>query len=121
MAGNPEYQSLDAAGAPPPVSPADSPSDAAGYASVTPHGRGPAPYDIQAGMPDVAGPFADSVAVAGAGVLYQQSPRQAQTAELLNSPQGYAAGGGFSITGGFSGGGGGDGWPSDVEPDATGP
>lgn len=108
-------QSYDPSAAPSPMTPADSPAVPAGYAEVTPHGRGPAPYDIQAEMPDIAGPFAESVAVAGPGVLYPQSPRQAQTEQLLNSPQGYGA---FSITGGFSGGGGED-WPSDVSPGAN--
>ena len=51
-------------------------------------------------------------AVAGSGVLYPQSPRQAQTEALLSSPPGYGA---FTITGGYSGGGGED-WPGDVTP-----
>ena len=46
------------------------------------------------------------------------SPRQAETARLLGSPQGFSAGGGttgYDITAGFSGAGG-DGWPNDVQP-----
>ena len=42
----PYYQGLDPAAAPDPVTPADSPSDPSGYASVTPSGIGPAPYDL---------------------------------------------------------------------------
>jgi len=117
-------QPLDPAGAPPPVTPADSPSDPSGYAGVTPHGQGTAPYDIQDGLTAlqdvITTAFDGANAVSGAGVLYSQSPRQAQTEALLDSPQGFAAGGGYNITGGFHGGGG-DGWPADVEPDATGP
>jgi hypothetical protein len=54
-------QPLDPQGAPPPVTPADTPSDAAGYAMVTPHGQGPAPYDIQAPMADLSGAFDSAV------------------------------------------------------------
>jgi hypothetical protein len=99
-----------------PVTPADTPSNPAGYASVTPHGRGPAPYDIQAGQGDLSGGFGEANAVAGAGVLYAQGPRQAQTETLLSSPQGFALGG-YDIDAGFAGGQGGDpGWPNNVEP-----
>lgn len=114
--GNP-MQPLDPASPPSPVTPGASVSDPAGFASVTPHGRGPAPYDIQAadGVAEMQSAFGGSVAVAGAGVLYPQSPRQADTERLLSSPQGY---GEFSITGGYSGGGGED-WPSDVGPGAN--
>jgi hypothetical protein len=109
-------QPLDPAGAPDPVTPHASPSDPAGFASVTPHGPGPAPYDIQAPMPDTEGPFAQSVAVAGAGVLYAQGPRQVQAAALLDSPQGYGGVTGYDIDAGFSGGGGDSGWPNNVDP-----
>lgn len=106
-------------GAPPPVTPADSPSDPSGYASVTPHGRGPAPYDIQAPMEDLTAAFGGANSLGGAGFLYPQGERQAQAAQLLNSPAGFASGAGYNVDAGYHGGGGG--WPNDVEPDATGP
>ena len=108
-------QPLDPSSPPSPLTPADSPSSPAGYASVTPHGQGPAPYSIQADMPDVAGPFAGSIAVAGAGVLYSQGPRQAATEALLGSAQGY---GDFSITAGFSGEPD-ESWPNNPDPGAN--
>lgn len=100
----------------PAVTPADSPSDPAGYAAVAVQ-----PMDIQAPMEDLAGAAEAAERLTGAGVLYPQGPRQEQAQGLLESPQGFAAGGGYNITAGFSGGGGDDGWPNDVEPDATGP
>ena len=113
---SPYFQPVSAAGAPDQLTPADSPSSPPDFAAVTPHGRGPAGYDIQAQMPDLASPFAESVAVAGAGVLYPQGPRQAQAQTLLSSPQGFALDG-YDIDAGFHGGQGGDpGWPADVEP-----
>src|SRR5258708_9705521 len=86
-------QPLDQAGANDPVTPRDTPSSPAGYASVTPHGQGPAPYNIQAGAPDLSGVFGSANATAGAGVLYAQSERQRQTEVLLSSPPGFAVGG----------------------------
>lgn len=110
MAGNPAFQSLDPAGAPDPVTPADSPGDAAGWAMVTPDGRGTAPYDIQAPMDEAAIQSAyDSAglsAAAGVSAYHQQGARQAETETLLNSPAGFSAGGGLSgydITSGWSG------------------
>src|SRR5258708_10722173 len=103
-------QPLDPIGANDPVTPADTPSSPSGYASVTPHGRGPAPYDVQAPVPDVTGQFNVANAVAGAGVLYPQGPRQAQTETLLSSPAGFALDG-FAIDAGSA-----DGWPDDVGP-----
>jgi len=103
-------QPLDPIGANDPVTPADSPSSPAGFASVTPHGRGPAPYNIQAPVPDVTGEFNAANAVAGAGVLYPQGPRQAQTEVLLSSPEGFAVGG-YDIDAGTT-----HGWPTNVEP-----
>ena len=120
MAGNPEYQNIDSYTPPGPVTPADSPSAPAQYAGVTPHGQGPAPYDIQAPQDDLSAAVAAAGALSGAGVLYPVGPRQGQTAHLMNSPQGFSAGGGTSgwdITAGFSGDGG-DGWPNDVQPPA---
>lgn len=89
------------------ITPSDSPSSPADYASVTPHGQGPAPYDIQAPQADLTGAFNAANALTGAGVLYSQGPRQAATERLLTSPPGY---GEFNITAGFHGGGG-DSWP----------
>lgn len=102
------YQGVDPAGAPDPVTPAAGPGDPAGFAMVTPSGRGPAPYDIQdngwegaiTAVTDAAG------AVSGAGIVYAPGTRQAATARLLDSPQGFSAGGGtsgYDITPGWSG------------------
>lgn len=113
MAGNPEDQNLDSYSAPDPVTPAASPSAPAQYASVTPHGQGAAWYDIQAPMQDLAALTADAGALAGAGVIYPQGPRQQQTEALMSSPQGY---GEQDIDAGWSGGGGDTGWPNNIEP-----
>ena len=117
MAGNPEYQNLDPSSPPPTVTPADSPSSPSNYAGVTPHGRGPAPYNIQAASPadEVQAAFNESIAQGGSGVLYPMSPRIAEARELLESPQGYGAAG-FDIQSGATAG-----WPNDVEPVHDGP
>lgn len=96
------------------ITPADSPSSPADFAAVTPHGQGPAPYDIQAGQDDLAGAVAAAGAVAGAGVVYPQGPRQAMTEALMQSPQGFAAGG-YDIDAGYHGAGSEE-WPNNVEP-----
>ena len=126
MAGNPFLQNLDPYAVPDPVTPAASPSDPEGFASVTPHGQGPAPYNIQdpaytgGGLQaEVTAAFDGSIAVGGAGVLYPMGPRQAESAQMLNSPQGFSAGGGtsgYDITAGWSGGGGDSGWPNNPQP-----
>lgn len=110
MAGNPFYQNLDPYSPPDPVTPADTPGDPAGYAMVTPHGRGPAPYDILDGtdqfQADIETALSAAQDVSGAGVMYPQGERQRQTEALLNSPQGFNSGGGLSgydITAGWSG------------------
>jgi hypothetical protein len=109
MAGNPYLQNLDPMGVPSPITPADGPGDAAGWAMVTPHGQGTAPYDIQflGGIEEAITAGVDAAtAVAGAGVLYGMGPRQAAAREMLDSPQGFNAGGGLSgydITQGWSG------------------
>ena len=103
--GNP-LQPVDPIGAPSPITPADSPSSPL-YGDVTPHGQGPAPYDIQAPMEDLSGLVASAVAQTSPG-----SARQSDTETLLSSDSGY---GEFAITTGMSGGGGDD-WPSDVRP-----
>ena len=92
------------------ITPADTPSSPAGYAGVTPHGQGTAPYNVQADQADLSGIAAAAERLAAAGVLYPQGPRQAQTEALLNSPQGYAD---FDITAGFTAGGE---WPGDPTP-----
>ena len=97
------------------ITPSDSPSSPEGYAAVTPAGQGPAPYDIQAAMPDLSGAYASAGAETGAGIVYPVSGRQRDTETLLSSPQGYAD---FNITGGFSGGGG-ESWPSNPDPGAN--
>ena len=122
MAGNPEYQSLDPQGAPDPVTPAAGPGDPAGYGMVTPHGRGTAPYDIQAdnGQAAIQAAYdsAGAVSAAGVSVYGTQSPRQAATEQLLYSPQGFSAGGGlsgFDILQGWSGEPD-ESWANDVQP-----
>lgn len=112
---SPFYQPVSAASPPDPVTPAGAPSDPAGYAGVTPHGRGPAPYDIQAAMPEVQAQFDAANAVAGAGVLYPMGPRQRETGVLLSSPQGFGAPGGYDINSGFAGEPH-EPWPADVDP-----
>jgi len=101
------------------ITPSDTPSSPEGYAEVTPHGRGPAPYDIQAASDEgtVQAAFAASVADAGAGVLYPRSARQRETEALLSSPAGFAVDG-YDVDAGYSGQGvtGDGGWPSNVEP-----
>src|SRR5262252_6533692 len=104
-------QPLDPMSPPGPVTPAASPSDPAGYASVTAHGQGPAPYDIQAPLEDLtaltqaamAATGGSEGAPTGAGLPDRMSPRQAQAAALLDSPQGSGA---MDVTAGFAGGGG---------------
>lgn len=113
MSGNPEYQNIDSYTPPNPVTPADSPSAPAQYAAVTPHGQGPAWYDIQAPLQDLTALTSDAGALSGAGIVYPQGPRQQQTETLLSSPQGF---GEQDIDAGWSGGGGDTGWPANVEP-----
>jgi hypothetical protein len=110
---SPFYQDVHQSSGPPPITPADTPSSPEDYAAVTPHGRGPAPYDIQASLDDLSGMTAAAGAVTGAGVVYPVGPRQRQIEGLLMSPQGY---GDFDVPAGFSGGGGDTGWPNDVTP-----
>ncbi len=123
MAGDPFYQNPDPSTPPGPVTPAAGPSNPAGYAMVSPHGQGTAPYDIQANLDaiqaEVQSQFdaAGLSAAAGVSAYAQQGERQAQTERLLDSPQGFSAGGGLSgydITGGWSG----ESalrWPNDVQ------
>jgi hypothetical protein len=88
------------------ITPSDSPSSPENYAGVAVQ-----PMDIQAPQGDLSAAVAAAGAVAGAGVVYPQGPRQAATERLLDSPQGYAD---FDITPGFTAGGQ---WPGDVTPD----
>jgi len=99
------------------ITPQDTPSSPENFAQVTPHGQGPAPYDIQAPLSDgeIGAAFAEANAVGGAGALYPQGPRQAQTEAMIQSPQGFASGG-YDIDAGSA-----FGWPNDVEPDVAGP
>jgi hypothetical protein len=96
------FQSPDPAGAPDPVTPQAGPGDAAGWAQVAPHGRGPAPYDIAAPQ-DIAG-ITGAFSAAGAlsagaeNDIYPSSPRQHEAQALLESPQGAQA---MSVISGF--------------------
>ncbi len=96
----PFLQPVNPDAAPDPVTPADSPGDAAGWAEVTPPGAGTAPYDIS-GPQDIAGitaAFDTANALSASGVLYPEGPRQHETQAFLDSPQGVGA---MSITAGF--------------------
>lgn len=115
----PNTAPLDPQGAPPAMTPADSPSNPAGYAGVTPGGQGPASYDIQAPPADLTGVFNAANSLTGTGFLYPQGPRQAAAEMMMDSPGGFGSDG-FDVTDGFHEGGGG-GWPNDVEPDVAGP
>ncbi len=109
-------QPLDPISPPDPVTPAATPSSPAGYAMVTPHGRGPAPYNIQAGNDEAVITAVTNAAgaLAGAGIVYPQGPRQAATESLLSSAQGYGA---QDIDAGYPGSAAGEsGWPVNVEP-----
>jgi hypothetical protein len=94
------------------ITPSDSPSSPADYAGVAPHGRGPAPYDIQAGSDEAAvtAAFNAANADAGAGILYPRSERQRETEALITSDPGFATGG-YDIDAGTN-----CGWPNNVEP-----
>ena len=94
------------------ITPPDSPSSPENFAQVA-----TSQMNIQAPMSDgeVTAAFDASLAVGGSGVLYPQGPRQAQTQQLLESPQGFASGG-YDIDAGSA-----FGWPNDVEPDVAGP
>jgi hypothetical protein len=95
-----------------PITPYDSTSSPEHYAAVTPLGTGPAqaPYDIQAPLEDLTAIFDAANAVAGAGVLYPQGPRQAEAEAILVSPQG-AGLDGQDVTAGYT-----DRWPNNPEP-----
>lgn len=97
------------------ITPSDSAGSPSDYAEVTPHGQGTAPYDVQAAQDDLSGAVAAAGALAGAGVIYPQGPRQAMTETLMQSPQGFAVDG-YDIDAGWHGGGGDEGWPNNVEP-----
>ena len=91
------------------ITPADSPSSPADYAAVPVQGM-----DIQAPQADLAAAVEAAGALSGAGIVYPQGPRQAQTEKLIQSPPGF---GDFDITAGYSGDGGDD-WPGNVNPGA---
>jgi hypothetical protein len=87
------------------ITPSDSASAPAEYNAVPVQDM-----NIQAPQDDLSGVFNAANAVAGAGVLYPQGPRQAQTETLLSSPQGFATEG-YDIDAGSA-----PGWPNNVEP-----
>jgi hypothetical protein len=92
------------------ITPSDSPSSPADFAGVTPHGQGPAPYDIQAPQADLTAAFDAANAAGGQGVLYPRSERQTQTKGLMESPAGFGLDG-YDIDAGLS-----FGWPANIEP-----
>lgn len=87
------FQGLDPSAAPSPVTPADSPSDAAGWSEVSPAGMGPAPYDISApqSIAAIEGAAAAAGGLTGVGIIYPDSPRQAEARAFMDSPQGSGA------------------------------
>jgi len=87
------FTGLDPEAAPDPVSPHGGPSDPAGWASVTPHGATPAPYDINApqDIGGIAAAVAGAGALTGAGIVYPRGPRQDEALAILESPQGAGA------------------------------
>lgn len=89
------------------MTPSDTPSSPSNYAGVATQGM-----NIQAPLMDgeIRSAFDQANRDAGAGVLYPQSARQAQTERLIMSPPGYSD---FDIYGGTTAG-----WPADVSPDA---
>ena len=94
------------------ITPQDTPSSPENFAQVA-----TSQMNIQAPLSEgeIGAAFDASLAVGGSGVLYPQGPRQAQTQQLLESPQGFASGG-YDIDAGSA-----FGWPNDVEPDVAGP
>lgn len=106
---------LDFQAVPPNITPADTPSSPAGYASVTPHGQGPAPYNIQAAQDDLSAAVAAAGALSGAGIVYPRGPRQQMTETLMQSPAGFAVNG-YDIDAGYHGGDATEEWPNNVEP-----
>lgn len=65
-------------------------------------------------LPDLGAAFQAAGTLSGAGLIYPMGPRQRDAETLMNSPQGFSAGGGtsgFDMTSGWSGG-----WPADVQP-----
>lgn len=87
------------------ITPSDSPSAPEQYDAVPVQ-----EFNIQAEQPSLAKPFNAANAVAAAGVLYPQGPRQAMTETLLTSPQGFAVEG-YDIDAGSAAG-----WDTNVEP-----
>lgn len=87
------------------ITPSDSASAPAEYAAVPVQDT-----NIQAPQGDLSGAFMAANDLAGAGVLYPQGPRQAQTEALLQSPPGFASDG-YDIDAGFAAG-----WDTNVEP-----
>ena len=65
------------------ITPSDTPSSPSDYAAVTPHSRGPAPYDIQAPMEDLSAVTAAAGRESGAGIVYPVSGRQSDTQNLI--------------------------------------
>ena len=92
------------------ITPADSPSSPEDYNAVP-----VSMTNIQAPQEDLTGLVNAAGAIAGAGIVYPQGPRQAQTETLLSSPQGFATEG-YDIDAGYA-----QGWPNDVEPTVAGP
>ena len=87
------------------ITPADTPSSPSDYAAVAVQ-----PMNIQAPQQDLSAAVAAAGALAGAGVVYPQGPRQSMTETLMQSPQGFALDG-YDIDAGFAAD-----WPNNVEP-----
>ena len=92
------------------ITPADSPSAPGPYEAVQ-----ESDFNIQAPQEDLTAMVEAAGRLAGAGIVYPAGPRQAETATMLQSPQGFGSGG-YDIDTGYAGR-----WPQDVEPDVAGP
>jgi hypothetical protein len=92
------------------ITPADSPSSPEQFNAVP-----VSSFNIQAEQQNLAAAVEAAGRLAGAGVVYPQGPRQAETVTMLQSPQGFGSNG-YDIDAGYSGT-----WPADVEPTVAGP
>lgn len=92
------------------ITPSDSASAPEQYAAMPVQDM-----NIQAPQDDLSAALAAAGALAGAGVIYPQGPRQAETETMLSSPPGFATEG-YDIDAGYA-----SGWPNDIEPTVAGP
>lgn len=92
------------------ITPSDSPSSPEMYNAVP-----VSQVNIQAPQQDLTAVVEAAGRLSGAGIVYPQGPRQAETGTMLQSPQGFGSQG-YDIDAGYSGT-----WSGDVEPTVAGP